>query len=462
MRITRKSSVFSCAFALGTWLIAGVPANAAGLFDPASSTDMRSAGTSRSTEGAVRHRLVRLNAGELARIVPPGPGTVESLAQAQSLSETVAIELFPGTSVTVNRTDIDTTASGSFVWTGKQIGSGRDSFVTLVINGDRVVGHVQTGNHTYSIEPASGGLHRVIQVDPSKSLKDIHQALPPGAVNQKRSESGPEDVKAKTTYNVLVGHTVNARKEVGTTQQMQDRIDMAIALTNTAFTNSGVLIKFKRVGGENEITYKDTTLYGGANVSNNYVAVLYDLAGLTHPTINNNNQAKFNALRMKRDAVAADLVVLMRKQGTACGIAFVPSLDGTVTAGNSNLGYSVTTSTPGGVYNCVEGNTLAHETGHNQGMNHDRIQHQKDYNLPNPPPKTQYNFGYVDNTHKFITIMSYFASCNGGSGCTRAPFFSTPKKNFNGNVVGIAAGKKDAADAVRLLNENRATVGGYR
>jgi hypothetical protein len=240
---------------------------------------------------------------------------------------------------------------------------------------------------------------------------------------------------------------------------------MAIALANTAFTNSGVLIRFLRVGAANEINYNEATLYGGLNGATNYLAVLCDLTKTvdcaTFFGVNNNRTAPFNALRAKRDAVGADLVVLMRKQGTACGQAWVPSLSGAVSTANQNLGYSVVTSTKGGVYNCIEGNTLAHETGHNQGMNHDRIQHKLDYGQPNPPA-SQFNFGYVNKTAAtpFFTIMAYRSSC--GNGCTRIPFFSTPLKKFSNKPVGIPQGTANAADAAKLLNQNKGTVSLYR
>ena len=232
---------------------------------------------------------------------------------------------------------------------------------------------------------------------------------------------------------MLVAHTATARAEIGTVDQMQARINLAISLANQAFTRSGTQITFARVGGTTEVIYNEASFYGGLNSSANYLGVLCDLSNINCASagVANNQAGKFGAVRAKRDAagVRADLVVLMRKQGFACGIAWVPHLNGTIVAANHVYGFSVVTSTAGGLYSCIEANTLAHEAGHNQGLNHDRVQHKLDYGVATPPA-SQYNFGHVNKTKKFFTIMSYQSNC---PGCTRIPYFSTPLRKYPNN-----------------------------
>jgi peptidyl-Asp metalloendopeptidase len=457
-------------------------AAAAGLFGTPTAAEMRavpswSAGTMRdglrgpNAAGFVRDRLVSLNLSELGRIIPLGAGAAaDRLDRAKNLRGAVTLELFPGLSVTAERTDIEAPNEGGFVWVGEDRGP-RHAFVTLMITDNEVLGHIQTGGKLYSIEPVSGAVHRVIEIDQGKIKDDMH-APPIKESNEKKSEAPQPSPNAVATLtptfiNVMVAHTAAARAEVGTAAQMQARINLAISLANQAFGRSGALVRFTRVGGSNEIVYGDFSLYGGNNSFNNYLGSLCDLSGFNNNGsclgVGNNNAAKFAALRTKRNTVAADLVVLMRKQGVACGIAWEPNLNGTVLAANHIYGFSVVTSTP--FYACIEANTLAHETGHNQGMNHDRIEHKLDYNVLTPPA-SQYNFGHVNPTKHFVTIMSYQSSC---AGCTRIPYFSTPLKKYPntaaGTPVGVAQGVGGlfgAADAVRVLNANRTIVGAYR
>jgi len=459
-------------------------AAAAGLFGTPTAAEMRaapprspSAGTMRdglrgpSAQAVLRDRLVSLNITELARIVPLGADTAGNrLDRAKNLNGNVTLDLFPGISLTAQRTDIEAPDEGGFIWVGEDFGS-RHAFVTLVISNNEILGQIQTGGKLYSIEPVSGPLHRVIEIDQDKIPDDMHPPRLPGG-DEKRSEApapSPDAALAvaKTTINVLVAHTATARAEVGTANQMQTRINLAISLANQAFNRSGVKIVFARVGGANEISnYNDVGLYGTGSF-NNYNGVLCDLSGFNNAGpcagIGNSNANKFSNLRTKRNTVDADLVVLMRKQGVACGIAWEPNLNGTVLAADHIYGFSVVTATP--FYGCIESNTLAHEAGHNQGLNHDRVQHKIDYGLPTPPA-SQYNFGHVNTNKNFFTIMSYQSNC---PGCTRIPYFSTPLKKYpnatTGTPVGVptgVGGNYGAADAVKRLNLNRSIIGGYR
>ena len=190
----------------------------------------------------MRDRLVSLNLSELARVVPVGAGAAgaasDRLARAKNLDGAATLELFPGLSVTARRTEIEAPEEGGFVWVGEDQGP-RHAFVTLVINDNEVLGHIQTGGKLYSIEPVSGQLHRVIEIDQTKILDDMHAPpIPKG--NEKKSDA-PQPLlddatpKAKTTIKVMVAHTAAARAEIGTTNQMQARINLAISLANQAF-----------------------------------------------------------------------------------------------------------------------------------------------------------------------------------------------------------------------------------
>src|SRR6187200_2469808 len=268
------AAAFCAAFlALAIYDAGESKAAAAGLFGPATAADMRaatpslSAGTMRdglrgpNAPAVLRDRLVSLNLSELARVVPVGAAAAapaERLNRAKSFGGAVTLDLFPDITLTAQRTDVEAPEDGGFVWVGEDRGS-RHAFVTLVINNNEILGHIQTGGKLYSIEPVSGGLHRVIEIDQSKIRDDMHAPELPRM--EKRGEGpqpSPDAVTAltatKTTINVLVAHTATARAEAGGASQMQARINMAISLANQAFTHSGVLITFVRVGGATEVS----------------------------------------------------------------------------------------------------------------------------------------------------------------------------------------------------------------
>jgi hypothetical protein len=126
----------------------------------------------------------------------------------------------------------------------------------------------------------------------------------------------------------------------------------------------------------------------------------------------------------------------------------------------SNQGFSVVTSTKGGVYNCIEARALSHETGHNMGLHHDRF-------VEPAAPNSKFNYGYVDTAAagRFRDIMSYPNKCQSlgiASGCQIINYYSTPLQFFNGRRVGIAVNHTGAADGAKTLNTTRAIVGAYR
>jgi hypothetical protein len=463
-RLQRRSAALTSFVFVLFGTLAATGAGAAPLFDPATAAEMRAAPRSggsmrdglRGPSGAVRNRLVTLNPAELARIVPAGADHERGrLARATALGGDVALELFPGVTVNARRTGIETPEEGGYVWTGRGENGGPAS-VTLVINQGEVLAHVDAGGKLYRIEPVKGRLHRVIEIDQSKIPNDLHPPGKPGS--ERKSETtapaAPEAPLATTTLtyiNIMVAHTANARLEAGGATQMQSRIALSISLANQAFANSGVNIRFARVGGLNEVNYADTTVYGGTG-SNNYTGVLCDLSGSSDCFgVGNNRTNIFAALRTKRTTVKADLVVLMRKAGNACGVAWIPSPPSKST---QDEGFSVVTSSPS--YGCIESYTLSHETGHNLGLYHDR------YVEPSAS-SSRFNFGYVDTVGRFRDIMSYPTKCNkAGVTCTVIKYFSTPLRTWAGRKVGIPQYQNGAADAARTLNATRAAVAAYR
>ena len=139
-----------------------------------------------------------------------------------------------------------------------------------------------------------------------------------------------------------------------------------------------------------------------------------------------------------RDQVGADYVSLLSmREGNICGIGYM--------AVSSGYAYNVSGGDCGYI-------TLAHELGHNMGLNHSRKQGD------NSGARYRYGMGYgVDGL--FSTIMAYphaFGTRN------RVNRFSDPNRSCQGVPCGVAAGNDQEADAHRALNNVKDTIADFR
>ncbi|WP_344809491.1 RICIN domain-containing protein [Allohahella marinimesophila] len=147
------------------------------------------------------------------------------------------------------------------------------------------------------------------------------------------------------------------------------------------------------------------------------------------------NLQKDSSIRSKRDSLGADFVVMMSSKAN-CGIGYVTM--------SSQYAYSVVGPKCGPM-------TMAHELGHNMGLDHSRKQGKTSGS------RYSYALGYgVD--YSFATIMSY-AHLYGSS---RIGKFSNPNVSCNGKPCGVPAGKWNEADAARALQNVRNELSNYR
>lgn len=224
------------------------------------------------------------------------------------------------------------------------------------------------------------------------------------------------------TIDVMVLYTTDAKNAYGGASQTNSFIATAITNFNTSLVNGGVNGVTINLVHASEISYVES---GDISV---------DLARLKTP-----GDGFMDAAQSLRTLYGADLVSLITASPTnTCGLG---NFNSNSTNYSNSLAYSVTLS------NCVVSNySLAHEMGHNMGLNHDW------YVSTNNAPCSHHK-GYTNRTAitggtsspssaRWRTIMAYNDEClDVGISCTRRNIWSNPAKNFNSEPTGIAIGQ---------------------
>ncbi|MFT7559823.1 MAG: hypothetical protein ACI93R_001738 [Flavobacteriales bacterium] len=141
------------------------------------------------------------------------------------------------------------------------------------------------------------------------------------------------------------------------------------------------------------------------------------------------------AINARRDELGADFVSQLHVTG-ACGLGYVAvSADWAFNVTGPNCGAQV----------------LAHELGHNMGLNHSRRQGN------DSGSNFRYGLGYgVDNA--FVTTMAYPSAFNS----SWVANFSSPAFTCNGHQCGIWPGNSEEADGSLALNNVRDQIAGFR
>ena len=242
------------------------------------------------------------------------------------------------------------------------------------------------------------------------------------------------DVGTDVTIDVAVIYTASAREEEGGAAAIEALIDLVVAVTNQAFSDSGVHHRLRLVESA-EVAYEET---GDSIV---------DLSRLTDPS--DGHMDEVNAMR---DRVGADLVSLMVGESDVCGRAYHQGA------------FSIT----------LRGCAFTHELGHNMGLVHDRYQVHHHENSVRLHPA----YGYVNQrafdaaaprSSRWRTIMSYGTQCRDSNfSCDEGvPRFSNSRQSYNGDPLGIpfgsgGSGVTGPADAAAVLNATGPAVALWR
>jgi len=399
--------------------------------------------------------------------------------------------------------------SGSYSWYGK-LKNVPFGTVTLVVNDGEVYGMISKPNFTYEIRHITDGIHVIYEIDPSKfpppgeplvpNLKPSPSSLPgedkmtkieeatissflskgkvpasgsskvgighdtQGALYMGNVTGGSEPLNGTTSgsdtlsspipsgssnvagshtmagaddgsvIDVLVVYTPEALAEVGgSTAAMDNIIELQESSTNEAYLKSGIAHIIN-------VVHKQKIEWSEAAVCAFSLSCILQTA----------KDGGIPGLHDLRDTHAADLVhVMVKGDNSFCGLAYIMD---TVSSAFETAAFGTTQT------NCLSNYTFPHEIGHNMGARHDR-----DEALVGPEgaPFT-YNFGYVDNTRQFRTIMAYSSSCVPAFSCTAIQNFSNPDVSHNGGPTGIAEGQPRSADNRKTHNNTALTASNFR
>jgi len=241
-----------------------------------------------------------------------------------------------------------------------------------------------------------------------------HAVEPPSASAE---DGGPPLI------DIMLVYTPAARIAAGGTTAVQDLVAGYVDSANDIYADSGVAHRLRLVHTE-EVTYTE---------SGNLIT---DLARLKNPS-----DGFMDGVHALRDAFGADIVSLATNE---------PS------AGTGYLMDPVSPSFEDSAFNAVGANilphVLAHEVGHNMGLNHN--------NPPGPATGSSafcYSFGYRTPDDAWRSVMS-------SSPGDQAFLFSNPALTVGGFPFGIAGGgcPNDAADAVASMAGTDDVVAAFR
>ena len=387
-------------------------------------------------------RLVKIDFEQLYRVTKPR-GIPHPATPKTSAPLTLALNLFDDVAFTSIVEHVEPTSAGHALW-GSLEGVERGT-MTLIVNGDVVVGTVRTPQAVYTIRTLSDGVYIIRQIDESSLLSLTEpQSQPPIPVSHPQTTNALQD--DGSGIDVMVVYTPLAKHNEGRRAAIEALIDLFVAETNHAYANSRVIHRIKLVL-KKEVEYFES------------FEPFTDLERLV-----SDSDGYMDEIHEWRDMYAADLVVLVTGIGSICGGAYSSE------ARDPSDGFAVVVHYCGSL-------VFAHELGHNMGLRHDRYQVLR--NEERTEALDGYNYGYVNQrmflpgapeSTRWTTIMAYPTQCRDFAEdfyCDQIPYFSNPDVTYNGDPMGVPTdhpftGVDGPTDAVEFLNNNREIFANYR
>ena len=253
--------------------------------------------------------------------------------------------------------------------------------VDLVSVDGEVRGHVLSSDGHFAVQGSASNLRTKLTSGHSSDVETFCPgglAVPRDLANFDRSASTRTQPSSKAaTLDVLVAYTPAALSDLGGPAAIESELLSAVSFLERGFSNTGINARARLVG----IT--ETPQLANAGTLN---AVL-------------DRARKDSALTKRRNDLGADVVVTLVGRNEVerkyCGLGYVMDR-GSTSSSMAPFAFSVANTL------CDLGSVLAHEVGHNLGLNHDP----ENSNTAKSNAYRTYAYGHRV-AGKFKTIMSY-------------------------------------------------------
>ena len=383
--------------------------------------------------------------------------------------------------------------SGNWTWIGRSGKTGRQAVITF---GEKATYGSITGSSGMPLQLTTA-MDRTWLVETDERLlgdrrgEDLAEAdfLIAPIAQQRRAQGARAETAdappaaaataitaAGTTVDVVIGYTNGFATRLGGQSQARTRLDYLTALANNAYAASQVDGEIRLVQAV-QVTYPDNTSNTTTLFQLTGVSCVPSNAGANRLAHQGQNctpatrPAALEPLVQAREQYGADLVALIRPltaESGSCGVSWLLGAAQTaIDSASAAWAFSVVSDT-NGTQNPIDGTScredyLAHELGHNMGLQPDRLTAQgsddtnNDSNLLDPEEygRYPYSFGYsVGTTGGFYTIMSLRRP-----GQTGYMVFSNPAITVCG---GQPCGVADLADNARALRLTMPMVAAFR
>lgn len=326
----------------------------------------------------------------------------------------------------------------------------RVSTTALSVSGATAFGVIRAHGRDYQVETGADGIARITDSTASgarekMSRDDAREAQPA----QPAPPAEKADVEAafpagNTIVDMGIFYTPSMATRYGLT--LGARLNFVVDRLNMGLANSNVPISYN-LGYVGAINYSETAQLG---------TMLTDLQASA-----SNANGDLSATESIRTAKGLDIIsaqrVFINASHEACGVGYRNGQAGSGVLDNrsSPFGYNVVSDgrdINGELFLCTD-NTLAHETGHNMGLAHNRED-------ASGSGVFSYSYGWRV-AGSFRTIMAYASSTPE----PQALYFSDPgitTSSCSGQPCGRPIGAADEADNAQSLRNVGANVANFR